>query len=272
MAEVARVEQLGELCWRSVRGGAEEARIAGWVRPDARCRLCVQFTNPDALAPLLVELRKAVDDELIVEVDAADSAAVEACERAGFVLKRRGIEYSLDPVRAAAVLGHRRYPNGVRRLPWDEVDIDRLRRLDDVLRQDVPGTDGWQWHLGDFVEECSGPHFDPDLYAVACDASGRYTGLCRVWSRDGRPARLGMIGVIADWRRRGLGHALLADIMRACADCRRSITLEIDEANGASTALFRSLGAVPFATGLEMTSARPDRAIREGALATVVAS
>jgi ribosomal protein S18 acetylase RimI-like enzyme len=81
-----------------------------------------------------------------------------------------------------------------------------------------------------------------------------------------------MIGVIADWRRRGLGHALLADIMRACADCRRSITLEIDEANGASTALFRSLGAVPVATGSEMTSARPDRAIREGALATVVAS
>jgi len=37
-----------------------------------------------------------------------------------------------------------------------DADEDHLRLLDDALRQDVPGTAGWQWDPGDFREETFG--------------------------------------------------------------------------------------------------------------------
>jgi hypothetical protein len=69
------------------------------------------------------------------------------------------------------------------------VDEDGLRALDDALRQDVPGADGW---VNDPYEFCEytfdDRHFDPATYLVAVDdVNQAYAGLARVWNNPGRP-------------------------------------------------------------------------------------
>jgi GNAT superfamily N-acetyltransferase len=117
-----------------------------------------------------------------------------------------------------------------------DVDEDRLRLLDDELRQDTPGSDGWRWPADDFHEET----FDsPSIYLVAED----YAGICRVWL-DKSPPRLGFVGVRRDLRRAGLGRALVAAALGEVHALGHShVSAEVDEANAASQQLFRSFGA-----------------------------
>lgn len=59
-------------------------------------------------------------------------------------------------------------------------DEDDLRLLDEALRMDLPGSDGWVWDPGDFHEETFSEDFDPATYLVAVDAGGAgYVGLAR---------------------------------------------------------------------------------------------
>ena len=91
---------------------------------------------------------------------------------------------------------------------------DQLRLLDDALRQDLPGTEGWQWDPVDFNEETFGSDFDPATYLVAVDvAERRVHRPGRVWNNPGRP-RLGLIAVLPPYRRRGLATVLLARAFR----------------------------------------------------------
>jgi RimJ/RimL family protein N-acetyltransferase len=117
--------------------------------------------------------------------------------------------------------------------------------LDDELRRDVPGTDGWRWTADAFVEETfSGP----SVYLVAPD----YTGICRVWLREPTP-RLGFVGVRRPERGRGLGHALVAAALgEAHALGYREVTTEIDVENTPSQALFRSFGARRIGGSVEL--------------------
>jgi len=141
-------------------------------------------------------------------------------------------------------LGSAQPPPGLVFLSADKVAVDRLRLLDDALRQDVPGTDGWTWDDDDFRAETFCAAFDPATYVVAADAAtGDYVGLARVWKNPHQP-RLGLIGVLAPYRRRGLARALLAHVFGVLHE-RGSldVTAEVDDANSASSALLRSLGA-----------------------------
>lgn len=251
------VEQVDALTWRATRGEAAAAVLSGWRRPDGRFQLSFQGRDVDAAERLLSRARRSLDAELLIEVDPKDGQLVSACEGAGFDRKRTEVEFSLNPHGAVSRLVGASLHPAVSLQDWDAMDLDRLRALDDGLRQDVPGTDGWRWTPAGFVEEIAGPHFHRRLYAVAVEAeSAEYVGLCRVWSRGGHPARLGMIGVVGRWRRRGVAGALLASVLAECA--RRStdsITLEIDDRNAASMTLFRSLGAAATGSTLEMSAA-----------------
>jgi GNAT superfamily N-acetyltransferase len=254
--ESATVERVGTLAWRAMRRGAAEGELSGWTRPDGRCQLTLRGGDADAAEALLLEARRAANGELLIVVDPADDRLASASERAGFHRKRTELEYSLDPRSAISHLGPGHLPSTLSVQDWDAIDHDRLRLLDDELRQDVPGTDGWRWTPEGFVEEITGSHFDPRFYAVLVEQpSAEYVALCRVWSRSGRPARLGMIGVVQRWRRCGVAAALLARVLAECAHrSTGAITLEIDERNVPSTTMFRSLGAVPIGSSLEMSA------------------
>jgi hypothetical protein len=55
-------------------------------------------------------------------------------------------------------------------LPAAEADVDRLRELDDALRQDVPGAAGWRNDPQEFGRQTFGnPEFDPATYLLSVE-------------------------------------------------------------------------------------------------------
>lgn len=177
-----------------------------WVRPDGK-----------AFA------RSPLDDGDYAECRDDDT---ERWLAAGWTIQRRENEYALPTVPAT--------PHPF--LHIAEVDLERLRLLDDELRHDVPGTDGWHWTHDDFVAET---HSSPSVYLVAPG----YDGICRVWLREPVP-RLGFVGVRRSARGCGLGRALVAAALGETNALGFSeVTTEIAVENAASQALFRGFGA-----------------------------
>ena len=219
-----------------------------WVRPDRR-----RFVR-------LSELDVDIDEELYVDVDEEDAAAVARCMERGFVVRRRESVYRIPTAVSFGIS----IPAGFDFLRADAVDIDRLRVLDDVLRQDVPGTDGWCWDAQGFLDELRQPAFDPTTYLIAEEAlNGEYVGIVRVWNRPASP-RLGFIGVARSQRRRGLARALVAHAFAVLASRgQREVTTEIDDTNAASKALLAGFGARRCGGTLELVRHRravdPDR-------------
>ena len=213
-----------------------DATVQTFVRPDGR-----HFVrDPDAAL-----LAKATVDLFCT----ADENEIEPLLALGFVASRREGIY-LVPTDVAAVA----FPPGVDVVTLDEAHETRLRLLDDELRQDVPGTDGWLWDVAGFHEETyASPGVDVRTYLVAVDSgSGDYVGIARVWMRGPTP-RLGFVGVRREYRGRGVGRALVAAVLAEVG--RRGIaevTTEIDETNVASCTLFESLGARRTGTSVEL--------------------
>jgi len=225
-----------------------------WVRPDGRC--FVSFTG-DAREPLLDAIVKRVGTvTLHATAPASDDEQLARYQRLGFAIERRERVYAIDVARACHVLSRASTPDGVTFVSPEEADLDRLRVLDDTLRGDVPGTDGWKWTAEQFRDETFGSQYDPDLYAVAVDAAtGDYVGIARVWNNPSRP-RLGMIGVVRSHRRRGLARASMARVLAVLATRGTpEITTEVDVTNEASSSLMLSLGA--SVTGELMELAHP---------------
>jgi ribosomal protein S18 acetylase RimI-like enzyme len=135
-------------------------------------------------------------------------------------------------------------PDGVIVISANDAFEDQLRHLDDALRQDVPGAEGWKWDPVDFNEETFRADFDPATYLVAVDVpSGEYIGLARGWINPGRP-RLGLIAVLPAYRRRGLASLLLARAFKVLNERgKKEVTAEVDETNAASASFMSKLGA-----------------------------
>lgn len=159
---------------------------------------------------------------------------------AGYVVVRREDEY-LVPTQPPVAHGF---------LSLADVDLDRLRLLDEELRQDTPGAAGWRWEPDAFRRETSS---DPSVYLVASE----YAGICRLWLREPTP-RLGFIGV----RRVARGRGLARELVRAALGGTRalgygSVTCEIDTTNVASQRLFASFGARRIGGYAEVFRPRP---------------
>ena len=177
-----------------------------WVRPDGK-----------------VFARSPEDDGDYAECREDD---VERWLAAGWSVQRREDEYAVPTVAPA--------PHPF--LDLEAADLERLRLLDDELRQDVPGTAGWGWTHEDFVAET---YSSPSVYVV----TPGYDGICRVWLREPTP-HLGFVGVRRSERGRGLGRSLVAAALGETNALGFSeVTTEIDVENAASQALFRGFGA-----------------------------
>jgi ribosomal protein S18 acetylase RimI-like enzyme len=157
----------------------------------------------------------------------------------GFAVLRREDEYAVPTIEPA--------PHPF--LGLEAVDLERLRLLDDELRQDVPGTDGWRWQHDAFVAQT---YSSPSVYLVTPE----YTGICRVWIGGPTP-RVGFVGVRRDERQRGLGRALVAAALgETRALGHAEVTTEIDVENAASQALFRGFGARRIGGYVELRRSR----------------
>jgi ribosomal protein S18 acetylase RimI-like enzyme len=245
-AAVLQVRRLlPDLAWGAFIGEEGVGVVKALLRPDERCFVVFDACRAEASEPLLAAVALEVGRDLYVTVDEADDEGRALYERLGFVVNRRESEYLIPTDPEATGLGGVETPPGFVFVGADQVAEDRLRVLDDTLRQDVPGTDGWRWDKAGFREETfDSPSFDSTTYLIAIErTSGDYAGLVRVWKNFMGP-RLGLIAVVPRYRRRGLAKALLARAFRIIHERGQTqVSAEVDDTNVASVSLLRSLDA-----------------------------
>jgi RimJ/RimL family protein N-acetyltransferase len=228
--------------------------VQHWTRPDGR-RFVVG--EPDADLP---------PGRIHATVDEADEARLRELLRLGFTPQRRELALQLQTESARWSVSTVEPPPGVSLVRADRVDEEMLRLLDDLLRQDVPGTDGWKWDVDGFrAETYESSDFDPATYLVALDEHGEGIGLARVWMSD--QPRLGLVGVRSDWRRRGVARALLASVLTGVRERGpREVRAEVDETNTASRRLLLRFGGQAVGSSLELSrgpaAERPARSFR----------
>jgi len=199
--------------------------------------------------------------DLYTEIDDADAEVRDRLVGLGFVISRREHIYTIPTDPTVTGLSNVAVPAGLEVVTADRVDEDLLRELDDELKQDVPGADGWRWDRQGFRKETyDAPDFDPATYLVAIErTSGRYAGLVRVWNRPGGP-RLGLIGVGRRCRRRGLARSLLAQAFGVLHDRGKAeVVAEVDVTNTGSNRLLGGLGAWRIGGFIEMVRPWPRR-------------
>ena len=237
--------------------GAHEAadtwtELSALTRPDGRC-----VVRPDgSWTPLAASVAAALASRrrlpVLAHVAHTDAYALDALTAAGFAVSRREVVIDLDCATALDALRGAELPPGVETRSAVDVDEDALRLLDDELRQDVPGAEGWRSTPEEFREHTfADPAFDPRTYLVAVEQAG-LVGLVRIWMNRTAP-RLGLVGVTREQRRRGIAAALLRQALDAVAETGGVlVTAEYDERNAASHALAERLGARRVATTLEL--------------------
>ena len=241
------------LTWRALDGDLVAGEVSARLRPDNRWLLYFDTWRADAYPPLADAVARDLGRDLYVTLEDAEYDALEACAEAGFAVHRRESYYRIPTDPAVTGLAGAVLPAGLGVLSAADADITRLRRLDDALRQDVPGCEGWRWDAEQFRAETFSPFFDPATYLVAVDrVSGEYAGLVRIW-RNRAGARLGLIAMLAQYRRRGIARALLGRafaVLAARGDT--SVVGEVDDTNVASISLLTGLGARRYGGNVEL--------------------
>jgi ribosomal protein S18 acetylase RimI-like enzyme len=217
-----------------------------WRRPDSRLALYYDKCRADAY----VLLAAVVEGDCYTTVNAADDAMLAALRGAGFTEHRRENLYEIPVARVDAPV-----PEGVRIITAEQTEPELLMTLDCQIRADIPGADGWQPDPAWFREETyDSPFFDPQTYRVALDGDD-YVGLARIWKKppSQQYGRLGCVGVLAPYRQRGLGRALIAQAMTAHAATGETVVgAEADTTNIASHTLLSGFGGKVIGATIEL--------------------
>jgi ribosomal protein S18 acetylase RimI-like enzyme len=232
--------------WNLVRDGTTVASAYAVCRPDRRWFVSVDAWHDTDERPLVNAMIADLQQDLYTRIDSGDPASREMWSRYGFELDRREIEFVISPDPDHTGLADALVPVGLSLLSAEDVDETALRQLDDQLRDEIPGTEGWindpaEFHDYTFDDK----HYDPATYLVAADDEQRqFAGLVRIWASANR-ARLGLIAVTRDYRRRGLARALLASALRPLHERGvLEVLAEADASNASSLGLLRSVNAV----------------------------
>jgi ribosomal protein S18 acetylase RimI-like enzyme len=246
------------LVWRALDGDVVAGEVSARLRPDNRWFLYFDTWRADAYSPLASAVARELGRDLYVVLEDAEYDALDACAAAGFAVNRRESYYRIPVDPAVSRLARAVLPAGLGVVSAADVDIARLRLLDETVRQDVPGCAGWRWGAEEFRAETFGRFFDPATCLVALDlASGEYAGLVRIWPTRAGP-RLGLIAALAPYRRRGVARALLAQacaVLAARGDT--SVTGEADDTNVAALSLLTGLGARRYGGNVELIKRQP---------------
>jgi GNAT superfamily N-acetyltransferase len=231
--------------WEAYDGGQRVGVLRAATRPDRRTHVAFRDCRDDAYAPLLAHAATDLTGDLHTSVDERDYAGMRQLGDLGFTLRRIEHRYRVPVDPARLRLRPVAPPTGIDLVSAADADLDRLRVLDDTLRHEVPGSEGWRWSPGEFREETFSDGFDPETYLVAVERdTGTYVGLMRLWMKQAGP-RFGFIGVLPSWRRTRVTYALLSTVL---ATVRRrgwrDTEAEIDATNRASNSVAARAGAV----------------------------
>jgi ribosomal protein S18 acetylase RimI-like enzyme len=217
-------------------------------RPDRRWFVAIDAWRTEVFDALLDAVLGDLPHDLFTLVPDTDDDELTRWTRRGFGEHRREDEYEIPAgsgsAAAVPTAGHV-LPAGYVLMPAADADLDALRRLDEDLRQDVPGMRGWVNDPDEFAEQALGSALvDPETSLVAVEeATGAYAGLVRVWVAR-HWARLSLIGVRRDDRRQGLGRALAAAAFAPLGARGVDVVLtEADTDDAAARSLLAALGA-----------------------------
>ena len=204
--------------WIAFLDGTPTGAVMAQARPDDRTFLTFVEGRPDAMGPLSHAVVEALGRSVYAGVDAAEGEAEAALRSAGFVTELTAERFCIAFAPILGRLDRAWVPSGMRIQSADTVDEARLFELDNRLRQDVPGTDGWRgdrkWVHEELAET---PPFDPTAYLVGVvRETGEYAGLVRIWRNPSGP-RLGLVGVLRPFRTTSLAAALLKHALGAAA-------------------------------------------------------
>jgi ribosomal protein S18 acetylase RimI-like enzyme len=250
-AERAVITRVTEGHWRAVADDREIGRGDASRRPDGRIFLSVDAWHGAVFDRLAEAMLADLPRPLHTVVDGTDHDTTERWERAGMAVRRREWLYQVSTgSRPDAVP----LPTGVTLLPAGAAEEGPLREAYSAIRAEIAATVGWAAMPVEVPLRPAGAPMDPSRYAVAAGPD-RYEGLVRVMARR-RHARIGLVAVRADRRCRGIGRALLVDVL--CALHRGGIEIasaDVDESNAAAMALFEAVGARRVGSGLELVIA-----------------
>jgi ribosomal protein S18 acetylase RimI-like enzyme len=233
--------------WLALAAASTIGELRALTRPDGRCFLVFVDCRDDAYGPLVTEAAAELRRDLYTVVDENDEPGRQRLIDLGFAVHRHEHEFRLATDPSQYGLDHDvASPPGCLLASAAEADLDRLRTLDEALRQDIPGTDGWRWTPEGFREQTfGGDDFDPATYLVAVESrTGAYVGLIRVWMNVTGP-RLGCLGVLPAFRRTRVTRALVAAAATVLHDRgHRYVVTEISADNRSALALLTGRGAI----------------------------
>ncbi len=212
LLEVAESELRGadalapQLRWMAYDGAAAVGIANGRRRPDGRVFLNFGATPPTLIAGL-ADVAMAATGPVYTVAQSAERR--QQLEDIGFTVELVDDEFEVRFETALRHLGRPRLPAHFTLVPPHQLDEAHLVALDNELRKEVPGTDGWVTTAQMWQAEIHSPEYDPSGYLVGVDRrSGAYGGLIRFWRNTDIP-RLGLLAVTKPYRGSLLATGLL---------------------------------------------------------------
>ncbi|WP_084730003.1 GNAT family N-acetyltransferase [Streptacidiphilus neutrinimicus] len=236
------ITRVTESQWLALDDNEELGRGDVSHRPDGRMFVSVDSWQADVFDRLAAAMAAELPGPLHAVVHEDDLDTRAAWERAGFAVARREREYVVPTDPRITGLDAVPPPPDVTVVPLGRAQEGPLRALHRAVRAEVGATVGWETMPAEVLPRPDGVTVvDPSKYAVA-EVSGHYVGLVRVVPRR-HEARIGLVAVLAEQRRRGVARALLADVLGALH--RAGVTAawaEVDESNIGAARLIEGLG------------------------------
>ncbi len=246
------VTRVAQTQWHALDNDRVVGRGDASRRPDGRIFLSVDSWHDAVFDQLAHAMLTDLPIPLYTVVDETDVGLTSSWERVGFTTGRREWEYLVRTDPRVTGLGAAPAPPGTTIVAGGDAEQGPLRALDRAIRLEVGAAVGWQQMPAEVLPRPSGnTPLDLSKYVVAAQPD-RYVGLVRVMQRRGW-ARIGLIAVRADQRRRGIARALLAHTLGALHHHGiDTASTEVDESNTAATALFEGIGARRASSNLEL--------------------
>ncbi len=246
------VERLAHDRWHAVEGDLTVGCGDASRRPDGRLFVSIDAWHAPVFDRMAAMMVRDLPRPLYSVVDGADPESAADWRRAGFTPARREWQYEVPTDPQVTGLDAVTAPAGVTIVPAGEADGVLLRALDRAIRDEVAAAGGWSTmpaEVAPYPERTAVT--DPSKYAAAVQ-DGRYLGLVLATSGP-RRARIGLIAVLADQRRRGIGRALLAHALSALHHgAIASLAADVPESNAAAVALFEGVGARRVGSNVEL--------------------
>ncbi|MEU9578195.1 GNAT family N-acetyltransferase [Streptomyces chilikensis] len=243
--DTVTITRVAQAQWEAVADDLVVGRGDVSRRPDGRLFLSIDVWRDAAFDRLAATMLADLPTPLHTLVGEDDHDTTARWERFGFTVGRREGAYDLPTDPRESGLDATRLPAGVTVLPAGEADEHLLRSLDRAIRDEVEAAVGRRVLPAELLAGPPGDTLvDPSKYAVAVlDGDAGYAGLVRV-VRVRRRARVGLVAVRADRRRRGIGRALLAHALEGLhRDGIASAWTEVDDSDVPALALARAAGA-----------------------------